>query len=60
MSEVVEDQASIEMPRYKCHKVVHALKIAELRADGSPPGLWIVPAEEGFAADELSVVRFRS
>lgn len=45
---------STEMPRYKCHKVVHALKIQALvnptkpgnESDGS---LIIVPAEDGFA-----------
>jgi len=36
-----------ELPRYKCHKEVWALKIAEIAhtADG---GLWIVPKEEGY------------
>jgi hypothetical protein len=43
-----------EMPKYKCHKEVHALKIAEIR-DTTVPGnesdgsRLIVPADEGFA-----------
>ena len=40
--------AQREMPTYKCHKVVHALKIRHLivRADG---GLEMTPEEEGYA-----------
>lgn len=38
------------MPRYECHKVVHALKIAEILppADDETPAM-IVPADEGYA-----------
>ncbi len=45
---------STEMPKYRSHKVVHALKIAEVRND-TPPNQesdgsrTIVPADEGFA-----------
>ena len=40
--------ASAEMPKYKCHKEVWALKIEELHSseDGSA---MLVPAERGFA-----------
>jgi len=40
-----------EMPRYKCHKEVHALRIAaiETREDGSAK---IMPADPGYAAFE--------
>ncbi len=36
-----------EMPKYKCHKQVHALKIAEIK-EGTD-GAMITPADEGFA-----------
>ena len=48
----------MEMPRYKCHKEVHALKIAALEADSvraqrdnseTTGGTWITPADEGYA-----------
>jgi hypothetical protein len=59
---------SREMPRYKCHKIVHALKIAsvELRRptinelqeilDGGKggPAAIIMPAEEGFGPFPVS------
>lgn len=43
---------SREMPRYRSHKVVHALKIkaVELRADGGD----LYPADEGYAPFEVS------
>lgn len=40
-----------EMPRYRCHKEVHALKIREVihrRPDGSGPPPAIVPEDEGY------------
>ena len=45
---------SMEMPRYKSHKTVHALKIGEIRQSPAdevhPGGSWeIVPAEKVFA-----------
>jgi hypothetical protein len=45
--------ASAEMPRYKCHKQVWALKIADisLTDTGQEKGAaLIVPAEKGYAA----------
>jgi len=51
-------QNVMEMPRYKCHKEVHALKIAALESDSvraqrdnseTTGGTWITPADEGFA-----------
>lgn len=50
--------AQIEMPRYKCHKEVHALKIqavvlnsviAAISGDEPDGSALIVPAEEGYA-----------
>lgn len=38
------NQPAREMPRYKCHKVVHALKIADVT------GETITPADPGYAA----------
>jgi hypothetical protein len=45
-----------EMPRYKCHKEVHALKIKEIVTDASiaenretDGSAMITPAEEGYA-----------
>lgn len=29
-----DDEVSAEMPRYQCHKRVHALKIASIKRDG--------------------------
>ena len=40
-----------EMPRYRCHKEVWALKIKEVirrRPDGTGPPPAIVPADEGY------------
>ena len=41
-------EVAAEMPRYKCHKEVHALKIAaiEILGDGFAS---IAPADKGFA-----------
>lgn len=38
---------SKEMPRYKCYKEVHALKIARIGATTNA-GTMITPADEGF------------
>lgn len=49
------DAPQAEMPRYKCHKEVWALKIAELKWHDSEgnriPGgaAWLTPADAGFA-----------
>jgi hypothetical protein len=45
-------QAEIEMPRYKCHKEVWALKIKaiEFEANSAEDGTAIIrPAEDGYA-----------
>lgn len=44
-----EQGASAEMPRYRCHKEVHALKICGVRADG------FVQVEPPFAPIRVSV-----
>ena len=44
--------ASAEMPRYRCHKEVWALKIAQIHADEvdlATGGATITPAETGYA-----------
>ena len=41
-------EMAIEMPRYKCHKEVHALKIAAVG------GLTIFPAEPGYRSFEVT------
>ncbi len=45
-----------EMPRYKCHKEVHALKIAAIKRDGEDDpnrdtdgSAMLTPADEGYA-----------
>jgi hypothetical protein len=48
------DTAMMEMPRYKCHKEVHALKIAELKSTATPDqesdgSLLMVPADTRYA-----------
>lgn len=44
-----ESGAMRQMPRYKCHKEVWALKIAEIRGQSKTGvGAVIVPADEGF------------
>ena len=45
-------QAEQEMPKYKCHKVVHALQIEKIDHVNTPTidgGTIIHPVEEGFA-----------
>ena len=47
-----EAQAQKEMPRYKCHKEVHALKIKDITwAPGGPARIW--PADDGFSPFEV-------
>ena len=48
MNADTESQTFREMPRYKCHKEVHALKIKaiDMRGDG---GADITPEDNGFA-----------
>jgi hypothetical protein len=48
-----QQAAAAQMPRYKCHKEVWALKIKEIhpgRQDGQGPGVTLVFAEPGYAA----------
>ena len=42
-----QQAAQREMPRYQCHKKVHALKIADVT------GCTITPADEGYAPFEV-------
>ena len=42
-----------EMPRYRCHKEVYALKIAEVQHDRANAACIIVPADDGFAPFHL-------
>jgi len=55
----------MEMPKYKCHKEVYALKISEIHLDevlagGGVDGMAeIVPVEEGYAAFEVDSVYLR-
>lgn len=51
-------EAAAEMPRYKCHKEVWALKIKEIRRVPSGNATithTIVPADEGYAPFEVSL-----
>lgn len=54
-----EMQVGREMPRYKCHKIVHALKIAKLEPTPRPDNeesdgsMICTPAEEGYAPFNL-------
>lgn len=59
MNPDTQPDCSAEMPRYVCHKQVHALKIAELRSTGtreqeSDGSLIIVPADAGYAPFRVS------
>lgn len=51
----MKNEVSTEMPRYKCHKEVWALKIADIKWDGQGEGretdgtAMITPAESGYA-----------
>ena len=53
------DGASMEMPKYLCHKEVHALKIAKIIRDGegqdceSDGSAMMTPEDEGFAPIKL-------
>ncbi len=49
----VTETAGMEMPRYKCHKEVHALKIARIGATTVIVGRMITPADEGYAPFEV-------
>jgi len=48
-----------EMPKYKSHKTVWALKIADLQHSGTPDqesdgSMWMVPEESGYARIHFS------
>jgi hypothetical protein len=47
-------QVGAEMPKYRCHKVVHALKIQAVTSGLGVVGPRIVPADEGFSPFEVS------
>lgn len=44
-------EAAAEMPRYKCHKEVWALKIKDVKVQTNDEGggWWITPEESGYA-----------
>ena len=46
---MAEAQAAAELPRYRSHKIVSALKIFAIEANDTPDEWTIVPAEEGYA-----------
>jgi hypothetical protein len=49
------NDVSREMPKYKCHKEVHALKIKEIEFLATPNAdATITPAEEGYAPFSVS------
>lgn len=49
----MEDTPKVEMPRYRSHKVVQALKIKAIDFLGNiTQGATITPCEEGFASFE--------
>lgn len=57
MNEGENQAAAREMPRYKCHKEVWALKIAKLEQKTNEAGAVYVemtPADEGYAPIRLS------
>ncbi len=47
-----QNQVMAEMPKYQCHKVVHALKIGALEINEDRTAT-LVPKEEGFAPFEV-------
>lgn len=56
----MNDQPQAEMPRYKCHKIVHALKIE--RMDWHDDGTATLIVSDGFVAivvDSALVARIR-
>ncbi len=50
----MSDQPQREMPCYRCHKLVHALKIAHIGGTESD-GHWISPEEEDYADFRVSI-----
>lgn len=49
-----EAVAQREMPRYKCHKEVWALKIAKILPDPEKGTAYITPEEEGYGMFEVN------
>ena len=47
-------QAQREMPKYKSHKEVHALKIAAIEISGVSGAAKITPEDDGFASFTVS------
>lgn len=45
----MEPETSAEMPKYKCHKEVHALKIKDIQVNPDNSAV-ITPEDEGFAS----------
>lgn len=45
-------ECSAEMPKYKCHKIVHALKIKDIVQEGY--NIFIVPEEKEYAKFPIS------
>ena len=43
-----------ELPRYKCHKEVHALKIEKIGYDPKTQKFTLTPADEGYGPFEVS------
>lgn len=50
---MTDPTASAEMPRYQCHKQVHALKIKSIGY--SDQAILLIPEDEGYAPIELSL-----
>lgn len=56
----MDEQSNVatELPRYKCHKEVRALKIKHVRivfvGDGIPVEVWIHPEDAGYAPFRVS------
>ena len=48
-----DTNAQREMPKYKCHKVVHALKINSIRLDLNADHGIIFPEEPGFGSFQV-------
>jgi hypothetical protein len=47
------DASEVEMPKYKSHKTVHALKILTI-TDTEDGRHWLLPAERGYAEFQVS------
>ncbi len=50
----MEQQAKMEMPRYKCHKEVWALKIKDIITRNPSGGAVIIPADDGYGYFDVS------